>query len=257
MPLLHYVGVLAAIGVFLAFLNPFGSVTEQPIGIAFAYWVPLIVYGGLAGALVAWGVRRLAPKLPLWGYICALAPLMTAATFPAVAAQQAFLMNAPVPPDRYVEFFFYILLISTAVSSIVILGFRAFGKRSAVLDPEPEGAPAPAASAAGAKTGSAAFAERLPIKLRAADIYAVESEDHYLRVHTSAGQELILMRLADAVRELVGVEGMQTHRSWWVAKQGLADVVKGDGRLTLKLKSGAEAPVSRTYAKAVKEAGWL
>ena len=110
---------------------------------------------------------------------------------------------------------------------------------------------------AGAKPGAAAFAERLPIKLRAAEIYAVESEDHYLRVHTSAGQELILMRLADAVRELAGVEGMQTHRSWWVAKQGLADVVKGDGRLTLKLKSGAEAPVSRTYAKAVKEAGWL
>src|SRR6185503_5186503 len=77
MPLLHYVGVLAAIGVFLAFLNPFGSVTEQPIGIAFAYWVPLIVYGGLAGAVIAWGVRRLAPKLPLWGYIGVLSPLMT------------------------------------------------------------------------------------------------------------------------------------------------------------------------------------
>jgi hypothetical protein len=256
MPLLQYVGVLAAIGVFLAFLNPFGSVTEQPIGIAFAYWVPLIVYGGLAGALIAWGVRRLAPKLPLWGYIGVLAPLMTAATFPAVAAQQAFLMNDPVPPERFVEFFFYIFLISMAVTSVVILGFRAFGKRSAVLDPEPAWRPAPVADV-GTRTGTAAFAERLPIKLRAAEIYAVESEDHYLRVHTSAGQELILMRLADAVRELSGVEGMQTHRSWWVAKQGLVDVVKGDGRLTLKLKSGAEAPVSRTYAKAVKEAGWI
>jgi DNA-binding LytR/AlgR family response regulator len=85
----------------------------------------------------------------------------------------------------------------------------------------------------------------------------VESEDHYLRVHTSAGSELILMRLADAVRELSGIEGLQTHRSWWVAKQGLADVVKGDGKLVLKLKSGAEAPVSRTYLKAVKDAGWL
>ena len=105
-------------------------------------------------------------------------------------------------------------------------------------------------------TGPPAFVERLPVRLRSAELYAIESEDHYLRVHTSAGQELILMRLADAVRELAGVEGLQTHRSWWVAKHGLADVVKGDGRLVLKLKSGAEAPVSRTYAKAVKEAGW-
>ena len=104
--------------------------------------------------------------------------------------------------------------------------------------------------------GPPAFIERLPIRLRTAELYAIESEDHYLRVHTSAGQELILLRLADAVRELAGVEGLQTHRSWWVAKQGLADVVKGDGKLVLKLKSGAEAPVSRTYAKAVKDAGW-
>jgi DNA-binding LytR/AlgR family response regulator len=105
-------------------------------------------------------------------------------------------------------------------------------------------------------TGPPAFLERLPLRLRSAELYAIESEDHYLRVHTSAGQELILLRLADAVRELAGVEGLQTHRSWWVAKQGLADVMKGDGRLVLKLKSGAEAPVSRTYAKAVRDAGW-
>ncbi len=118
----------------------------------------------------------------------------------------------------------------------------------------------PAATAAGTVANAApgaTFVDRLPVKLRSAEIYAVESEDHYLRVHTSAGQELILMRLADAVRELAGMEGLQTHRSWWVAKQGLADVVKGDGRLTLKLKSGAEAPVSRTYLKTVKESGWL
>ncbi len=113
---------------------------------------------------------------------------------------------------------------------------------------------APPPAQPGARAG--AFLDRLPVRLRGADLYAIESEDHYLRVHTSAGQELILMRLADAVRELAGVEGLQTHRSWWVAKQGLADVVKGDGRLILKLKSGVEAPVSRTYAKAVKDAGW-
>ena len=73
-------------------------------------------------------------------------------------------------------------------------------------------------------------------------VYAVSAEDHYLRVHTSAGETMILMRLADAVRELAALEGLQTHRSWWVAKQGLADVSRGDGKVTLKLKSGVEAP---------------
>jgi DNA-binding LytR/AlgR family response regulator len=94
------------------------------------------------------------------------------------------------------------------------------------------------------------------VKFRTATVYAVSAEDHYLRIHTSAGEHMVLMRLGDAMRELAGLEGLQTHRSWWVAKQGLADAAKGDGRLVLKLKSGAEAPVSRTYQKAVKEAGW-
>jgi DNA-binding LytR/AlgR family response regulator len=85
----------------------------------------------------------------------------------------------------------------------------------------------------------------------------VSAEDHYLRVHTSLGETMVLMRLADAVRELASLEGLQTHRSWWVARQGLADASRGDGKVTLTLKSGAEAPVSRTYLRAVKDAGWL
>lgn len=118
--------------------------------------------------------------------------------------------------------------------------------------PETAVRPAPAANLA-----SPAFTDRLPAKFRAAEIHAVSAEDHYLRIHTSAGETMILMRLADAIRELAALEGMQTHRSWWVAKQGLAGVATGDGRMVLKLKSGAEAPVSRTYARAVKDAGWL
>jgi len=99
------------------------------------------------------------------------------------------------------------------------------------------------------------FMERLPVKYHTAKLYAVSAEDHYLRVHTNLGEELILMRLADALRELVGANGLQTHRSWWVAKDGVADTEKADGKLLLVLKSGGRAAVSRTFASAVKEAG--
>ena len=121
----------------------------------------------------------------------------------------------------------------------------------------PAAAPEPSGPASPAPNVPTAFADRLPAKFRAGEIFAVSAEDHYLRVHTSAGETMILMRLADAIRELAALEGMQTHRSWWVARQGLADTAKGDGKVTLKLRSGAEAPVSRTYQKAVKDAGWL
>ena len=85
----------------------------------------------------------------------------------------------------------------------------------------------------------------------------MESEDHYLRLHTSQGQDLILMRLADAVAELEGIEGAQVHRSWWVAREAIAEARRGDGRATLTLKDGSEVPVSRTYAKLLRERGWI
>ena len=99
--------------------------------------------------------------------------------------------------------------------------------------------------------------ERMPAKLRGAELYAVEAEDHYLRLHTSLGQDLILMRLSDAVAELEGIEGAQTHRSWWVARDAVTQVEKLDGRAMLTLKDGAEVPVSRGFAKTLRAAGWL
>ena len=97
--------------------------------------------------------------------------------------------------------------------------------------------------------------ERLPVKFRTAELHAISSEDHYLRVHTSLGEEMILMRLADAVRELSGSEGLQVHRSWWVAKSGVTDEKRVDGRSLLILPSGTEVPVSRSYRGKAKDAG--
>lgn len=101
------------------------------------------------------------------------------------------------------------------------------------------------------------FLERLPVKFRTAELHAISSEDHYLRVHTSLGEELILMRLADAVRELSGADGLQVHRSWWVAKAGVTDEKRVDGRSLLVLPSGTEVPVSRSYRSKAKDAGLI
>jgi hypothetical protein len=103
----------------------------------------------------------------------------------------------------------------------------------------------------------ARFLGRLPAKLAGAELWAVEAEDHYLRLHTSLGQDLILMRLGDAVAELEGIEGARTHRSWWVARAAVRDVERDDGRAILSLPDGARAPVSRAYAKVLRASGWF
>jgi DNA-binding LytR/AlgR family response regulator len=98
---------------------------------------------------------------------------------------------------------------------------------------------------------------KLPVKLQDATILALQGEDHYVRVHTSAGSELILMRLSDAIDGMGGTPGARTHRSWWVAKVALASTRRDNGRITLVLSGGLEVPVSRGYASELKEAGWL
>ncbi len=134
------------------------------------------------------------------------------------------------------------LLVCAAMTALNYLADRKPPETHAARD---EAAPPPA------------FLERLPLRLRGGELYAVEAQDHYLRLHTSKGADLILMRLSDAIAELEGIEGAQTHRSWWVARDGVDDARRADGRATLRLKDGAEVPVSRTFARALRQAGWF
>jgi LytTr DNA-binding domain len=101
------------------------------------------------------------------------------------------------------------------------------------------------------------FRLRLPVHLQSAGILALVSEDHYLRVYTDAGNALILMRLSDAMSELDGKGGAQTHRSWWVARDAVRTISRGEGKAVLTLSDGTEAPVSRTHYRTLQAAGWF
>lgn len=141
--------------------------------------------------------------------------------------------------------FGFVLVVVVAMVAITF----ALDRRPAAPTAAEEEAPADPA---------ALFAERLPLPLRGLDIIALEAEDHYLRVHLAGGQStLILMRLTDAIAALAGVPGARTHRSWWVAKAAVTRVARGDGRATLTLAGGLEAPVSRSCYKTLGDAGWF
>lgn len=239
----RWTAVTLGLGLTFAWFGVYGT-GEIPFPGRVVYWTGLMALGVVSSIVVSPLVfEKWLPKAPTAIQIAVVAAIISIPiTLGLVVIEAA---DGGVEPlgwwgQQYVYVFVISALLTTAAWVI-----ERFVEKPLTAPPAQRGAEPPA------------FVERLPIRLRAAELYAIESEDHYLRVHTSAGQELILMRLADAVRELAGVEGLQTHRSWWVARQGLADVVRGDGRMVLKLKSGAEAPVSRTYAKTVRDAGWV
>lgn len=104
---------------------------------------------------------------------------------------------------------------------------------------------------------SARSADLLVPRLRTAHLLAIEAEDHYLRVHTDSGSDLILMRMTDACAMLTEVPGARVHRSWWVAQAAVNASEHRAGRMTLDLASGLQVPVSRSMQLQLKHDDWF
>jgi hypothetical protein len=96
--------------------------------------------------------------------------------------------------------------------------------------------------------------ERLP-QSRWGNVIRLSSSDHYVEVVTDKGVETLLMRFADALAELEGIDGTRVHRSHWVARQAVLGQSRENGRVFLDLIDGARVPVSRGYLDAAKQAG--
>ena len=100
------------------------------------------------------------------------------------------------------------------------------------------------------------FDARLPAGF--GPLLALSSEDHYVRAHSATATSLVLIRLRDAIAELdPAIEGMQVHRSWWVARHAVAGHKRSDRALRLFLQNGLEVPVSRDQNASLKASGWI
>lgn len=139
-----------------------------------------------------------------------------------------------------------------AVAAVQLLVVLAAAISSpAMAEEAPVTAPGEPAGEPALVTFPAALRTRLPPDI-ARDILALETEDHYLRVHAAAGSALILMRMADAVALLDPRLGMQVHRRWWVAQAGVRELTRDGQSLSLRLADGKTVPVGRTFAAAVR-----
>lgn len=241
------------IGIVMAIIAPLQT-DQIALLPRLAYWQILMLSGatlglGITELVERWGRLNRLPwlEVPLIGILIAL-PL----TLIVMGTTAMFFGAQAAGIIRFSYNFGITALISVAVTALghAINGDKHIDQHippSAVLVAETPKPPQ-----------SNRFAERLPLPLRSLPVIALQAEDHYLRVYLADGQStLILMRLSDAIAELPDEAGAQTHRSWWVAKDAVRSVVKSDGRATLKLDNAIEVPVSRSYYKALGNAGWL
>jgi hypothetical protein len=239
---LRILAAASVVAVILAISGGFGAGGSTLVS-RVIYWLALVALGATAGVLLGayvvpsdWFSKR--PILSWSVIVVALSPPMILAV--------AFVQSVIVPCAFDLALLWKVGPSTIATTAaLCALSFLIRNRDPVVTHAAAPNAPPPR------------FRDRLPAKLVGADLWAVEAEDHYLRLHTSLGSDLILMRLGDAIAELEGIEGARTHRSWWVARDAVRRVERDDGRALLHLPDGTAAPVSRAYSKALRAAGWF
>ncbi|WP_237681376.1 MULTISPECIES: LytTR family DNA-binding domain-containing protein [Rhizobium/Agrobacterium group] len=98
---------------------------------------------------------------------------------------------------------------------------------------------------------TAPLLERLPPQKRG-ELLRLSVQDHYTEIVTTRGRQLVLLRFSDALKEIGQSEGLQVHRSHWVADADIVSLRRQAGRLHIVTKDGTEIPVSRSYSAAVQ-----
>lgn len=235
--------MLAVMGLLLGFLGPFDS-DNAPLASRYTYWTICMLGGGLIAVAVDESLGR---RLPiLWRRVAVTSALATPLVTLFVVVTQH-LMFAEQRWSIYLPLLWQVGPIMLAAMAVRALVWRRMPARvetrTVVVPPLPE--------------TEAAFRQRLSAKRRGARLIAIEAHDHYLRVHTDAGAELITLRFADALDELARAHGWRVHRSWWVAADAVEEVRWRRGTGEIRLVGGLTAPVSRTHGPVLKEAGWL
>jgi len=130
------------------------------------------------------------------------------------------------------------LLIITAINWLTQAG--PFGVAPERVDEADQLAGAPAI----AENKTPLFWSKLE-RRRHGRLLALEAQQHYINVHTTVGSELIKYGFGDAVQELRHWEGAQIHRSFWVARSAITDIVVDGRKSVAVLSNGLEVPISR------------
>jgi hypothetical protein len=86
-----------------------------------------------------------------------------------------------------------------------------------------------------------------------AQVIAIKAEEHYIKVWSTCGTDLVRYRFGDAVADAAMLSGEQVHRSWWVRWDAVTGTRARGRSLELTLDNGLRVPVSRAYQALVRQ----
>jgi hypothetical protein len=214
--------------VLLALTGPFGTFVELSGPLRLAYW-GIAVAGCSIFMHLAVGRTLTAPWLAGWPRAPRMALGAMVAAVPGAALIGVLEVLLRQDRDVFRDYFWLWFCVSAVGFAVAFFQFRLFAQAS------------PVAEAVGAR-----FLERLPRDI-GRDIVSLSMQDHYVEVITDRGSTMILIRFAEAVRELEGYPGARVHRSHWVAAGRSNRIFRERNRILIELTDGRRLPVSRPY----------
>lgn len=87
------------------------------------------------------------------------------------------------------------------------------------------------------------------------DLRLISAEEHYVRVRTIEGQDLLRGRISDIEAQLPESFGLRVHRSHWVAARAVRRLQPRREGWVLETCLGIDVPVARGRRDAVRD--WL
>ncbi|MGB7319550.1 MAG: LytTR family DNA-binding domain-containing protein [Planktotalea sp.] len=232
--------ILLAVALLLGISGPFGTLEAMNFGPRLAYWlvtVPLtFALGVFTSAFVAETTRR--SKQPWLSPV--LVSLSTAVTIGITVTLLNGLAFARSPLDT--AHFGTPIFSIMATAAVIAFVFKSLSD-GRIKPAQTQKQPPP-------------LLDRLDFDKRGA-LISLSVQDHYVEVTTTKGTALVLIRLSDAMRETGSVQGVQIHRSHWVALSHITAARRDGDRAILTLSDGRDLPASRSNIKTLKEHGIL
>ncbi len=229
--------IMGAVGLVLGIAGPFGTEDALRLLPRMAYWVATVAACYAIGALVGEVLEhRLSGRLPWRAIFFAIVISTGLAITVFLYLWNRALFGAWIPRGELPGFAFSVIAIALVFAGTMELIHR---NRMREADTEPP-----------------RLLERLPADKRGA-LVALSVEDHYVRIRTTKGEDMVLLRLSDAMRETGDTHGDQVHRSHWIAWDHVGSARREGDRAILTMRGGFEIPVSRAHVAKLRERGLL
>lgn len=195
--------------------------------VSFAFYIMMKLLGLTVAAALTHYIPRLRIPLPIVGFLALIPTVMLC------EASVRVMSNGTFPYDFVGQLVFYFF----SVQGLETVFYRFIMPESFIVSENEE-------ELENQTTGRHLIVGGEKVDL--SGLLHIEAREHHVHLTFENETSVARARLGDIVAQTQTEDGMQPHRSWWVARDPAIRAERKNGRLVLRLRDDTEVPVART-----------